>query len=209
LKRKLQFLGAALPPPAPAPAAPAASAAPAAPTAPAASPPPPAPAPAAAGAPAPAPAPSHAVKGDAAPRKAARKRKSRTRARTRRSTAAAPAPRATTGSAHKRRRGGAGKRRVLHDAPLFRGVPESHTASGARSADAKAGYTSVNALSPPAVLSASVSDASADWPSPTDAVPLALALGALLLTGTVLARRRRLGSDPGGRRVRRGPDADS
>jgi hypothetical protein len=193
VKRRIEYLG---PAPAPEPAA----AAPAAPSVPAAPPPPAGPA----HAPAvvtPAGAPSSAAPREETTRRAARKRHARQRAR-KRTRKGAPVPSATARRAKQpRRRKSGGARvprsRVLHDAPLFRGVPEE---PGGSSADAGASGPSskgsATAAAPPHVRAAPASATDSPWPKPTDAVPLALAMVALLLAGIVVARRRRLGADP-------------
>jgi hypothetical protein len=192
--RRIEYLG-----PAPAPK-PAATVVPASPSVSAA----PAPAPGPASVPAavaPAQAPNAAPR-PGAKRRTARKRAARRRTRTR-VRKGAPAPRATVRRAKTLRRRESGgvrvrRNRVLHDAPLFRGVPEGPGGGSESTASGTPGIASVTAIAPPHVLAASASATDSPWPKPADAVPLALGVVALLLAGTVLARRRRLGADPEG-----------
>jgi hypothetical protein len=198
-KRKLRYLGAAQVPAAAAPAPPVAAPADLTPPT-----PPPGPAPLAQVIPlpaGPAPDPGTTAGKRQAKHPARRARRQRPEAR-QRSTARSDRKRASvkrvksvTGvKSLKRVKTKRAKRNAPRTAPLFDGVPESHYTPGSGSRGT--GFLTPNAIVPPtaALAASSISSPRNGGDGLTAAVlaPALLALAALLVAGTALARKRRL-----------------
>jgi hypothetical protein len=186
LKRKLDYLGPALPvtrPPAPAPP-PAAVVVPQA---------------------APSPEPIHSPKAmqGAPPQPASTPQSGRRPRQSRKRRGTAPPPQVSRGSERRRgvhrrrdrsnRDAAARKTRSKHPAPrtapLFDGIPEPGARPGAND-----GFFSLNAIAPPPAVLAATSARSGSGSSLAIVVPALLGLAALTLAATAALRRRRLAS---------------